>query len=104
MALPNFTTATNAAEKPERPSRLTENGVPSSRAVAPGEMFRRVHPDHTVETALVLGLQTGPLGIPHVRFSVHFERSRFAFFDDGPRILALASFTEYYREPVKRQA
>ena len=66
--------------------------------IKPGDIFRRIHADKTVETALVLGLQQGPIGIPHVRFSVHFERSRFAFFDDGPRILALARFTEHYRD------
>ena len=40
------------------------------------------------------------MGIPHVRFAVSFERARFAFFEDGPRVLALSSFAEFYQEPV----
>jgi hypothetical protein len=48
----------------------------------------------------VLSVAPGPMGIPHVRFAVSFERARFAFFEDGPRVLALSSFTEFYQEPV----
>jgi hypothetical protein len=77
----------------------------SSRAgrhdlVREGAVFRRVHPDQMVEKARVLSVGPGPMGIPHVRFAVSFERARFAFFEDGPRVLALASFTEFYKEPV----
>ena len=66
-----------------------------------GAMFRRVHDDHLVETARVLSVSEGPLGIPHVRFSVFFERGRFPVFEDGPRILSLSSFTEFYHDPVE---
>jgi hypothetical protein len=62
-----------------------------------GAVFRRVHADQMVEKARA----PGPCGIPHVRFAVSFERSRFAFFEDGPRVLALSSFTEFYAEPVE---
>ena len=68
--------------------------------VREGAVFRRVHPDHMVEKARVLSVGPGPMGIPHVRFAVSFERARFAFFEDGPRVLALSSFTEFYQEPV----
>lgn len=64
-------------------------------------MFRRIHDDHLVETARVLSVSEGPLGIPHVRFSVFFERGRFPVFEDGPRILSLSSFTEFYHDPVE---
>jgi hypothetical protein len=77
----------------------------SSRAgrqdlVREGAVFRRVHPDQMVEKARVLSVAPGPMGIPHVRFAVSFERARFAFFEDGPRVLALSSFAEFYQEPV----
>jgi hypothetical protein len=49
----------------------------------------------------VLSVSPGPMGIPHVRFAVWFERARFPCFEDGPRVLALTSFTEAYREPVE---
>lgn len=64
-------------------------------------MFRRVHSDQLVEKARVLSVAPGPKGIPHVRFAVSFERARFHFFEDGPRVLALSSFTEFYHEPVE---
>lgn len=77
----------------------------SSRAdrqqlVREGAVFRRVHPDQLVEKARVLSVAPGPMGIPHVRFAVSFERARFAFFEDGPRLLALSSFTEFYQERI----
>ena len=72
--------------------------------VRAGAVFRRVHPDQLVETARVLSVAPDPNGIPHVRFSVSFERARFARLDAGTRLLALASFTEFYREPVEAAA
>jgi hypothetical protein len=60
-----------------------------------------VHPGQMVEKAHVLSVAPGPMGIPHVRFSVSFERARFLFFEDGPRVLALSSFTEFYKECVE---
>ncbi len=72
--------------------------------VREGAVFRRVHPDQMVEKARVLSVAPGPRGIPHVRFAVSFERARFALFEDGPRLLALSSFTEFYHEPVETGA
>ncbi len=69
--------------------------------VKEGAVFRRVHPDQLVEKARVLSVAPGPRGIPHVRFAVSFERARFHFVEDGPRLLALSSFTEFYHEPVE---
>ena len=78
----------------------------SSRVARPeqvraGAVFRRVHADQLIETARVLSVKPDQNGIPHVRFSVSFERARFARLDVGTRMLALASFTEAYREPVE---
>lgn len=69
--------------------------------VQEGAVFRRVHPGQMVEKARVLSVTPGPMGIPHVTFSVSFERARFQFFEDGPRVLALSSFTEFYKERVE---
>jgi hypothetical protein len=69
-----------------------------------GAVFRRVHPDQMVEKARVISVAPGPCGIPHVRFAVSFERARFACFEDGPRVLALSSFTEFYAEAVETAA
>ena len=69
--------------------------------VREGAVFRRVHADHLVEKARVLSVSPGLMGIPHVRFAVWFERARFPCFEDEPRVLALTSFTEAYREPVE---
>ena len=71
--------------------------------VREGAVFRHVHPDQLVEKARVLSVAPGPSGIPHVRFAVSFERSRFAFREDGPRVLALSSFAEFYHEPVEAE-
>ena len=79
-----------------RSSRTTRQDT-----VRVGAVFRRVHADQMVEKARVISVAPGPCGIPHVRFAVSFERSRFAFFEDGPRVLALSSFTEFYAEPVE---
>ena len=81
----------------------------STRQVRPeqvcsGAVFRRIHADHLVETARVLSVVPDQNGIPHVRFSVCFERARFSRQEVGTRMLALASFTECYREPVEAAA
>ena len=96
MALADRVDGRDAARLGSAPGRARQR-LPE---IKPGDRFRRVHPDQTVETALVLAIQQGPIGIPHVRFSVHFERSRFSFFDDGPRTLALAIFADHYRDRV----
>ncbi len=68
--------------------------------VAAGAVYRRVHPDNMVETAKVLSVGQDCFGIPHVRFNVSFGRTNRTLFEDGPRVLALASFTEHYRERI----
>ncbi len=64
-----------------------------------GSSFRRVHPDRSVETARVLSVASDSFGIPHVRYEVVFERAQRTVVD-GPRILALSTFTDTYRERV----
>ena len=70
------------------------------KQVRAGAIFCHVHPDNLVEKARVISVAPGPRDIPHVRFAVSFERSRFHLFDDGPRLLSLSSFAEFYRDPV----
>ena len=65
-----------------------------------GSHFRHVRADKTVETAEVLAVYTDSYGIPHIRFSVSFERPHRLRFNDGPRNLALRSFCEHYVERV----
>ena len=66
-----------------------------------GAVFRRTRPDKLVETARVISVTPDQNGIPHVRFAISYERARFSRFEGGTRLLALASFTECYREPVE---
>ena len=68
--------------------------------VRPGTQFRRVHPDHTVETAEILSVHTDTLGIPHVRYRVDFHRPHSAPYIEGPRVLAVRSFFQLYQERV----
>ena len=50
----------------------------------------------SVETARVLAVSKDPAGIPHVRFSVHYERVESA----ENATLALSSFSELFSERV----
>ena len=70
------------------------------KLVQAGAIFCHVHHDNLVEKARVISISPGPRDIPHVRFAVSFERSRFHLFDDGPRLLSLSSFAEFYRDPI----
>jgi len=72
--------------------------------VKAGAKFRRVHPDQLVETARVLSVAPGPNGIPHVHYAVTFARARCPCFEDGPRVMALPSFAQVYRDPVEAGA
>ncbi|MDD9927028.1 MAG: hypothetical protein OXR03_14485, partial [Rhodospirillaceae bacterium] len=75
-------------------SRLRRRKAP----VTVGEMFERVHPDRTVETAKVLSVLKDPLGIPHVRYAVTIKKPlRTNSFREGPRLLALEAFSQAYR-------
>ena len=51
-----------------------------------------------VETAEVLSVGTDSYGIPHVRFSLTFQRPDRNVFNEGPRMLALKTFAERYTE------
>ena len=66
-----------------------------------GMSFRRVKPDKSIETAKVLAVVMDGLQIPHVRYEIAVEQpSRTGGFKDGPRILALRTFTATYRDRV----
>ena len=62
-----------------------------------GSVFRRVRRNNTVETATVLAIDDDSCGIPHVRYQVSIGRDH-KVFDEGPRVLAVSSFTEQYLE------
>ena len=65
--------------------------------VAVGAVFRRLCAGEVVETARVLSISRDPAGIPHVRFSIHYDRAEAA---DDLRTLALATFASLFRERV----
>jgi hypothetical protein len=70
------------------------------KLVQAGAIFCHVHPHNLVEKARVISIGPGPSDIPHVRFAVSFERARLHLFDDGPCLLSLSSFAEFYRDPL----
>ena len=66
-----------------------------------GNCFRRKRSDNTVETATVLAVAADSFGIPHVRYRLEFNKpSSPRPIVDGPRVLALQTFAETYRERV----
>ena len=65
--------------------------------VTEGSVFRRTTRGQSVETARVIKVSKDPVGIPHVRFSVHYDRIDSA---DELRTLALTSFSELFSERV----
>lgn len=76
------------------------NDAESEVVIEPGQLFRTIHPDQMVETARVHALSTDAQGIPHVRFSVEFFRSRGQLYHEGPRALSLYAFARRYEELV----
>jgi len=63
-----------------------------------GSLFHRILEDKSVETARVIGMRTDS-GIPHVRYEVSVARRQVpTFYFEGPRTLALETFTDTYRE------
>lgn len=73
--------------------------------VKAGATFRRERPDHTVETAKVLSVASDTFGIPHVRYELVFEKpSMCSRIVDGPRVLALSTFADTYRECISSDA
>ena len=64
-----------------------------------GHMFTRTHPVHTIEIARVLSVAADTFGIPHIRYEIKYQRPQRAdSFFEGPRILALMTFTDTYPE------
>jgi hypothetical protein len=66
--------------------------------IKPGDCYSRMHGLGLKETATVLDLRNDPLGIPHVRFSVRFERRASEHSETTFRLLALGAFRTAYRE------
>jgi hypothetical protein len=64
--------------------------------VRPGDRYCRHHGKGVVETATVVDLRNDPLGIPHVRFQVSFEREASEHTETSVRILALGAFRSAY--------
>lgn len=63
----------------------------------PGDRYCRILGHQHLETATVLDLRQDLVGIPHVHFSVAYERSDADWLDGGPRTLALSRFVDEYR-------
>ena len=66
--------------------------------VQPGFTFRRIHPDHLIETAEVLSVGEDRYGIAHVQYQIRFQRTNRSVFEESQRMLALSSFADRYRE------
>lgn len=82
----------------ERSSLFCKKGK-DTRFLKAGAMFRRDRKDKLVETARVIAMSSDSFGIPHIRYEVEIKRpSAQSRFFDGPRILALSTFLETYRE------
>lgn len=64
-----------------------------------GSLFHRTHGGKSVETARVIGMRTDSFGIPHVRYEVSVARRHIpTSYFEGPRTLALETFTDTYNE------
>ena len=64
-----------------------------------GSLFHRSNADKSVETARVIGMRTDSYGIPHVRYEVSVARRQIpTSYFEGPRTMALETFTDTYRE------
>jgi hypothetical protein len=71
---------------------------PDLDVIRAGSVYRRVRRDNTVETATVLAIHDDSLGIPHVRYRVSIGRADNYIFEEGPRVLSLFGFAEYYHQ------
>ena len=74
-------------------------GNGESSDIQAGNVFRCPHTGPVVETAKVLSVRSDSYGIPHVTYQVRIRRANHDV-QDGPRLLALKSFTERYTERV----
>ena len=68
--------------------------------VKPGEIYRRLLGNHVTETATVLELRDDPVGIPHVRFRVRFERNATETIETALRLLAVPAFQTVHGNPL----
>jgi hypothetical protein len=66
--------------------------------IKPGDSYSRVLGLGLKETATVLDLRNDPVGIPHVRFRVRFERHASDHIETTFRMLAFGAFRSVYRE------
>ncbi len=64
--------------------------------VKAGDCFHRLLNGQVSETARVVSVTSDGVGIPHVRFWVHHERTESS---DEQRTLALSAFSERFTEP-----
>jgi hypothetical protein len=71
-----------------------------SAEVKPGAIYRRLLGNYVTETATVLDLRTDPVGIPHVRFRVRFERNATETIETALRLLAVPAFQLVYGNPL----
>jgi hypothetical protein len=71
-----------------------------NREVQPGFSYKRRVGSTITETVTVLGLKKDSFGIPHVRFSVAYERPTADRVATDLKVLALQSFVDTYRERV----
>ena len=62
-----------------------------------GDRYCRILGHRHLETATIIDLRRDLVGIPHVHFSVAYERSDADLLDGGPRTLALSRFLDEYR-------
>ena len=72
----------------------------TTNEIKPGDCYCRTHGLGLKETATVLDLRNDPVGIPHVRFCVRFERQASEHSETTFRMLALAAFRSAYRERI----
>ena len=68
--------------------------------VRPGYSYKRRHGSTITEKVTVLDLREDAFGIPHVRFSVTYERPTADRVVTNLKVLALQSFVDLYRERV----
>ncbi len=68
--------------------------------VKAGDRFCRRRHDKVLETASVMELRSGLIGIPHVHFLLTFEESAIGQVEGGKRVLALDSFVETYHQRI----
>jgi hypothetical protein len=71
---------------------------PKTPEIKPGDCYSRSHGLGLKETATVLDLRNDPLGIPHVRYWVRFERQTSEHSETNFRMLALGAFRSVYRQ------